>query len=142
MTSLGNLMGQLNTPLETYMDDTLLLSEFAEAMINQKPINIIVTREVTGDPEQSHSVLAAQKVRLELAEELPYESPLNQQFENRYTVVVLGYKNHPTIADTDLRKGDLFQEETDPQGIYLVKTLVSSTEDRLLAIAVKTQDYY
>ena len=141
MTSLGTMMGQTTTTLESLWDTSLLDAATADLMIQQKPIQITVTREVVGDPEQSHATLDPQTVRMELGEELPYESPLNNQFENRYTMVVLGYKNHPTISDTDLEKGDIFQETTNPTGIYFVKTTVPSTENRFLAIAVKTQDY-
>lgn len=73
-------------------------------LIAEQATSITVERKVNG----VKSTLAAQTVRLDYMSDSPAESFTDTASLAALGVVVLGYKNHPTIADTDLQRGDRF----------------------------------
>jgi hypothetical protein len=91
-------------------------------IIADKSISIIVTRD--------GAQLAAQTARLE-----PIGDPSQRSSDNALTanstVMILGYKGHPTITDTNLTRGDRFFVG----GIvYEVVQVQPGYTDRLIAI--------
>lgn len=93
------------------------------ARIAERPVDIVVIRGGTK--------LDAQTVRVE-----PLGWPGQQRGENatvaNTAVLVTGYKDHPVMADTDLRRGDRFM--VDGQMVTVTAILVM-VPGRLLAIA-------
>lgn len=99
-------------------------------MIADDPMSISVTREVSGVT----STLAAQTVRIAQRGTTGTETFFRSGagVVTRQSVVVLGYKNHPTITDTNLRYGDRFAYN----GKYYQVTLLElDFPDRLIALA-------
>jgi hypothetical protein len=85
-------------PLPTWLDDHDLAVDTAQ-LISDKTTSIVVVRAGVAQ--------SAQTVRIEgMGGDRQALTPAGQV----YTVdaVVLGYKGHPTIADTSLRPGDRF----------------------------------
>ena len=75
----------------------------AWSLIQRKPQNIVLQRGTTS--------LAAQTVRVTYStEETPIEGMGGAQGSRR-DVVVFGVKNHPTVTDTDIKRGDKFSYE-------------------------------
>lgn len=96
------------------------------AMIADNPASIVVYRDSEADP------LDAQVVRVELAGLTPQEriAAGSNLTAIRMPVVILGYKNHPTEPDADLKQGDRFVYN----GFwYTVKQVEQVYNDRLLA---------
>lgn len=91
--------------------------------IADKPSTIVVLRRGVALP--------AQVVRIDTA-----GSPAVTQGENttmaRTMAIVLGYKNHATIADTDLERSDRFMLDG---VLYDVRQILPSVPDRLIALA-------
>lgn len=99
--------------------------------IAQEPTTITIVSRVAGSPP------ADQVVRLEQAS--GNGSTLDEREGTNLsvsldTVMVLGYKNHPTIANTDLKRGDRFKV-AGRAVIYEVVNVVETMTDRLLASA-------
>lgn len=98
-------------------------------MIADDPFSIVITRETSGVT----STLAAQTVRIAQRGTHGTEAFLRAGvgFTSRQQVVVLGYKNHPTVTDTDIRYGDRFAHN----GKYYTVTLLEKDfTDRLIAL--------
>ncbi len=113
-------------PLATWRDDVDPAFDTAK-VIAEKPVSIVVTRAGVAQ--------AAQTVRLE---------PMSTSAALRMgataetadlSILVVGYKSHPTLADTDLRRGDRFYVVGDMSHNYLVQNVVTDVADRLLAVA-------
>jgi len=98
-------------------------TEDTAARIAAQPVSIVVIRD--------GATLAAQTVRVE-----PYGWPGQQRGENATTanagVIVTGYKDHATIADTDLQRGDRFMVEGQ---MVTVTALLVIVPGRLVAVA-------
>jgi len=98
-------------------------AEDTAARITAQPVSIVVIRD--------GAKLDAQTVRVE-----PLGLPGQQRGENATVantgVLITGYKDHATIADTDLRRGDRFV--VDGQMITVTAVLVV-VPGRLVAIA-------
>lgn len=98
-------------------------------MIADDPFTITVTREAGGVT----STLTVQTVRIAQRGTHGTEAFLRAGvgFTSRQQVVILGYKNHPSVADTDLRYGDRFAYH----GKYYTVTLIEKDfTDRLIAL--------
>lgn len=78
--------------------------------------------------------VAAQTVRIEMASTGATEALTmgGNALVNKQRMVVLGYKNHPTIPDTDIQQGDEFFYAE--QRYRVVKT-ETHFRDRIIAIA-------
>lgn len=99
-------------------------------MIADDPFSITVSRESAGVTTQ----LAAQTVRIAQRGTTGTEAYIRMGagVNTRQDVVVLGYKNHPTITNTNLVYGDRFAYN----GKYYRVTLVEKDfTDRLIALA-------
>jgi len=70
-------------------------------IISEKPVSIVVVR----NGEQ----LTAQTVRIETTRIAPDRDIAFAAREGNANAVLIGYKDHPTIADTDLKAGDRFE---------------------------------
>lgn len=100
-------------------------------LIAEKPQSIVVQRPGSAD-------LPAQTVRLEptsgpVLNDNQYGGKTDQQW-----IVVLGYKGHPTVADTDLRIGDQFYIASS-KIMYMVHTLWDQSPYCLQALAVASR---
>ena len=99
-------------------------TEDTAARIAAQPVSIVVIRD--------GATLAAQTVRVE-----PYGGwPDQQRGENATTanagVIVTGYKDHATIADTDLQRGDRMMVEGQ---MVTVTAVMVGIPGRLVAVA-------
>lgn len=105
------------------------------AVINDQVVNITIDRQ---DSEtQTHSFLEPQPVRIDMAG-TPNERELSGMggAVARQKVLVVGYKNHKQIPNTDIQRGDrfFFNDRN-----YEVIAIEDHFDDRLLAIAETTQ---
>lgn len=97
------------------------------AIIADKPTSIVVRRL---DPL---TTLSAQTVRLDTLAGPQEDGADNLLYvAGTQRVLVTGYRNHPTVADTDLRLGDEFSADA---VYYRVVMVQPSFADRLLAVA-------
>lgn len=81
----------------------------------------------TGEPSGT-----AQTMRIDPQEPTPRERAGANVVTADMRVIITGYKSHPTITDTDLRRGDrLFFESQ----MLTVTAVLAGTPDRLEAIA-------
>lgn len=67
--------------------------------IQEKPTNIVLVRGTTP--------LSAQTVRIE-ADGAPTAEAGSQMYRGETDVVILGYKGHPVVPDTNIQRGDRF----------------------------------
>jgi hypothetical protein len=101
-----------------------------EAMINDKPAEIIIFRDGVALDEQT--------VRIDVfgssvAERLSMGS---NAYTNAQRVLVLGYRNHPNIDDTDIQTQDEFAFDGQ---FYRVVKVESAFTDRVEAVAEATE---
>jgi hypothetical protein len=77
---------------------------------------------------------AAQTVRVDLSRNSAnrYEVRNEAGSVGSMTTQIIGYKGHPTITDTDLKRGDQFYLGT---ALYRVTMVYPDLDDRLLAFA-------
>ena len=125
MSSLSAWLGS-TPPLADWLGDVDRAYDTAR-VIAAKPTSITVRR--------AGATLDAQTVRLEVSSMPTQSNGPNVTSTNLQTVVV-GYKGHPTIADTDIQRGDRFY--TGGQ-MYEVVQVLADVPDRLLAIAEATE---
>ncbi|MCS7003094.1 MAG: hypothetical protein NZ518_09630 [Dehalococcoidia bacterium] len=101
------------------------------AIIDDKPTTITITRvnQSTG----TLTTIAPQKVRIDTLRQ-PTESDVGDLIGSggRQTVLILGYKNHPTVANTDIQMGDTFAFD---DALFRVIMVEVSFTDRVLAVA-------
>ena len=97
-------------------------------VIADKPTSITVRR--------AGATLDAQTVRLEVSSHMPAQANGPNVTSTNLQTVVVGYKNHPTIADTDVQRGDRFFAGGQ---MYEVVQVLADVPDRLLAIAEATE---
>lgn len=99
-------------------------------MIADDPFVITVTRETSGVT----TTLAAQTVRIAQRGTTGTETFIRSGagINTNQEVVVLGYKNHPTITDTNLLYGDRFAYNSK---YYRVTLIERDFSDRLIALA-------
>lgn len=96
-------------------------------IIADKPTTITVNSRLSG------ALPGAQVVRLDML-----ASPVESDYGASMAVVatqkllILGYKNHPGIDDTDLQEGDQFLADGNN---YVVQKVENQFSDRLLATA-------
>jgi len=109
-------------PLSTWLDDADRAFDTAR-VIADKPAVITITR--------LGGALAAQTVRLEPAGGAA-DATFTMGALGKAGVIILGYKSHPAIADTNLKRGDTFAYDGQ---FYLVVQVLPDVPDRLLAIA-------
>lgn len=69
-------------------------------IISDKPQQIEIVRH--------NQTLAPQTVRIETTRIAPDRDTMFAGRENNANAVLIGYKDHPTIPDTDIRAGDRF----------------------------------
>lgn len=113
----GNIKPMENWDYESRSMDTARL-------IAEKPITITLIR--------NGIALSPQTVRVE-----PYRHPHEQNAQNSWrvslgAVVIVGYREHPTIPNTDIQRDDnfLYQDQ-----LYTVVNFLSAVRDRLIVIA-------
>lgn len=99
-------------------------------MITDKPAVIVVIRQGVA--------LTAQTVRVDVFGSTSSErmDMGNNALVNTQRVLVLGYRNHPTIADTDLQANDKFVFDNQS---YRVVRVESAFTDRVEALAEATE---
>ena len=102
-------------------------------LIADRPSAIVISRDVNGVTIQ----LPPQTVRLEPVQNI---REANEQRDPVVTsakqyVVVVGYKDHPSIPDTDLKRADLFFYQ---QRMWEVVEFIQTVPGRLLASASLT----
>lgn len=95
-------------------------------VIADKPVSITITRGAT--------TLSAQTVRIDVLGWSIIERTLVDGLgvNSNQRVLVVGYKNHPTIADTNIQLGDTFPYEGK---LFRVLKVEPGFTDRVLAIA-------
>jgi len=96
----------------------------AARLISEKSVSITIIR--------AGEALDAQTVRIEDMHSRPrsYETEAGQT--GQADVLILGYKSHPTITDTDVQRGDRFAHEGQA---YEVVAVVPGLTDSLQAYA-------
>lgn len=101
-------------------------------MIADEPFPISIVRE--NSTTNTTSTLTAQTVRIAQRGMTGTEAFLRSGVgvHSRQQVVVLGYRNHPTITDTDLRYGDRFAYNGK---YYRVSLIEKDFPDRIIALA-------
>jgi hypothetical protein len=108
-------------PLSTWRDDTDRGVDTAR-LIAEKSSSITITR--------AGSQLSAQTVRLE-----PLSGPSEGRSEagivSNTDVLVIGYKDHASITDTNIRRGDRFYYSGQ---LYTVTQVLPDVPKRVLAI--------
>jgi len=114
--------------LSTWRDDVDRSTDTAR-VISAKSSSIEVYRLGTAQ--------AAQTVRLEVLSVSQAETMGINLTGMRMGMLIVGYKDHATIADTDIRRGDWFQEG---DVRYEVKHVIPDTPKRFLAVA-EAMDY-
>lgn len=128
MTRIHNWLGS-SAVLSAWRDPRAIRPNGFARMIDERPVSITVVRD--------GSAKTAQPVRIE---------PLSAGSAERMGIViegansavlVLGYKNHETITDTDLIRGDWFYYDNKR---YDVKQTLAGVDDALFAIA-EASDY-
>lgn len=113
-------------PLIAWRDDIDAAFDTAK-VIAEKSVSIVVTRAGVAQ--------AAQTVRLEpLSTSAAIRMGVTAETAD-LSILVIGYKSHPTLTDTDLRRGDRFYVVGDMAHTYLVQNVVTDVADRLLAVA-------
>lgn len=101
--------------------------------IADRPTTIVITRDVAGNLT---TTLPGQTVRLDISQNVRAANEMRDQnilmeITEQY-LVVLGYKDHKYIPNTNLRRGDRFYH----QGrIYEILELLDGIPGRLLASA-------
>lgn len=98
--------------------------------ISDRPSVIVVSRLVDGVTVQ----LPPQTVRLEPVQNIRESNEQRDPVvtSSKQYVVVMGYKDHPTIPDTDLKRADLFFYQ---ERIFEVVEFIQTVPGRLLASA-------
>lgn len=99
-------------------------------MIGAKSVSITITRRVG----TTTSTLTAQTVRIENIDNVPFERLADGRMAvvNGLRCIVIGYKGHPTITDTDIQFGDRFSHEGQ---MFEVLQAEPGYTDRVIAIA-------
>lgn len=82
----------------------------------------------------------AQNVRIELLSSGMVANVFDREGYNlavgQEAMLLIGYKSHPTITDTDLKRGDRFRYPDTASGDwYEVNFIINNIPDRLLAVA-------
>ncbi|MDL1924329.1 hypothetical protein FBQ95_17130 [Chloroflexi bacterium CFX3] len=109
-------------PLGDWRDDINRAYDTAR-LIAEQPTNITLIR--------AGATLAAQTVRLERSNNIPAELTANIARVAETEVVIIGYRGHPTIADTNVRRGDRFVQAGQTYEVMQVDTRL----DRVFAHA-------
>lgn len=113
-----------NYPNIPMLNQTSVVARF----IDEKP-SVITIQDRNGS-----AVVGTQTVRIEpMSNQAREQIGANVVTEQEY-VMIHGYKNHPTITDTDLRRGDRFTVDN-MGGLYDVINIVETFTDRLLVMA-------
>lgn len=100
----GSQWIQLYTP--EHRIDPVQRAVDTERMIAEQPTDIVITRNTPTGVIQ----LAPQRVRLEVIQNIREANEMENRMMriSRQYVVIIGYKDHPTIPNTDLLRADLF----------------------------------
>lgn len=114
-------------PLAAWTDDIDAGVDTAR-LIAEKPSSIVVTRWSNG----SDATLGAQPIRIEDLSRNPRFMRGEGGATAVLTLLIVGYRGHPTIADTDLQMGDEFVLNGTP---YKVRMIVPGLTDSLQAYA-------
>jgi len=97
--------------------------------IAERPSTIVIQRD-KGDEE--YVTLDPQTVRIEVVQSIHDSGETRDALVaiSRQYVVILGYKDHPTIPDTDMLRGDTFyfQNRT-----YEIQEVIDTLPGRLMA---------
>ncbi len=82
------------------IDGAYISQNFTERIIKDKPVTIVIVRNTTQ--------LDPQTVRIEMTRIAPDINVGQGAREPRGNAILIGYKDHPTISDTDILPGDRF----------------------------------
>lgn len=121
MPNFNAWMGD-NPILGTWLDDVTDATGVAE-IIAQKPTSITVQRQ--------SGALSAQTVRLDLLSSVASDVNSGPVTLGTMRVLLLGYRNHPTITDTNVQRGDTFAYDGQR---YRVTQVDTTYRDRLQAV--------
>ncbi len=69
--------------------------------IQEKPSSVVLVRGTS-------TTLAAQTVRLEYGNQMPSESQGGAGASSKQGLIVFGVRDHETVADTNIQRGDRF----------------------------------
>jgi len=124
--------------IDDWLGSTAILDDWFDSdrgvdtarVIAEKPTNISIIRR--------GAVLEAQQVRLEPMGAASYFTNLPGTIAESIStmVVMIGYKGHPSIADTDAKRGDRFYYGEQQ---YEIQTAMTSLTDRLLCLCGATE---
>lgn len=114
-------------PLADWVDDADEGVDTAR-LISDNAVSIVVSRIVAG----TTSTLDAQTVAIEPLDTRTQLARGASGQTGRQAVLVLGYKGHPSLADTDLQVGDRFAYDDHS---YQVSDVLAGLTDSLQAIA-------
>ncbi len=123
----------MNAVTPRQMPDVTELSVDTARTIAMRPTRITITRDAANNTTVT---LAPQTVRLEINQNVraaneQRDTQIMLEITEQY-LVVMGYKDHPTIPNTDIRRGDRFFHQ---RRIYEVVELLDGIPGRLLASA-------
>jgi hypothetical protein len=101
--------------------------------IADRPTLIVIQRDGANNTKTD---LAPQTVRLDINQNVRAANELKDtqimlELTEQY-LIVMGYKDHPTIPNTDIRRGDRFYHQ---RRIYEITELLDGLPGRLLASA-------
>lgn len=110
-------------PLSGWLDDISASVDTARILADKSSSIVLVRAGVTQ---------AAQTVRIEDLRDRPRSFQTEGGDTGLAEILILGYKNHPTITDTDIQRGDRFA--LDGMG-YRVVAVVPGLTDSVQAFA-------
>lgn len=111
--------------------DVVSLAVATANTIAERPSTIVVKRD-TG--EGNYVTLPEQTVRIEVVQSIR-DSGENRDAMvaiSKQYVVMMGFRAHPTIPDTDLQRGDTFYFQN---RVYQVQEIIDTLPGRLMASA-------
>lgn len=118
----------LNQPTFPQAPDVTSLAIATAVRIAERPSTVVINRD-TGDG--NYIQLAPQTIRIEVVQSIR-DSGENRDAMvaiSRQYVVMMGYKDHPTIPNTDVQRGDTFYFQN---RVYEVQEVIDTIPGRLM----------
>ena len=111
---MPDLYGFMAAPLPDYFaDDPITRALDTAALIAQRPFTVVLTRFDTNaltDLPAVRTPLIPQVIRIEVIQAIRGSVEVRDLFMNssQQNVVLIGYRGHPTIPNTDMQRADQF----------------------------------
>lgn len=130
----GAIWSGVGSPQQTQVDVIQKAVDTA-VRIAERPSTVVISRLLNGETIQ----LAPQTVRIEVVQNVRTSNEVRARLEGiaiaEQYLVIIGYRDHPTIPDTDMQYADLFYY----QGrMFEVLELITTVPGRLLVSAMLT----